>query len=95
MKSPIQQAKDHILNVCLPLVEPQHEIMVIPCYRQDYGDYQKALELPEVRSAIQAKGVKAKFLIVGKNGNPEPQIVIATIKDAANGTLDRYLQGLD
>lgn len=87
----IEQARDHILNTCLPLVRRHHQKMVIPCLRQDYDDYKAALELEEVTSAIAQHNIKVELVIVGPDGRPEAEIVIATYKDVTNGSLDRYL----
>lgn len=89
----IQQAKDHILNTCLPMLQPQHKKLLIPCLQIDYDDYCKALELPEVKSAIPPN-IEVELVAVGKDGKPLPDIVIATVEDAANGNLERYLKSM-
>lgn len=91
-KPRIEQARDHILNTCLPLVRQHHHTGIIPCLRQDYDDYKAALELEEVKSAILALSIKVELVIVGADGRPEAEIVIATYEDAANGNLERYLK---
>lgn len=93
MKPPIEQAKDHILKTCLPLVKPHHKKMWLPCLAEDVEDYRQALELPEVKQALP-KGVEVEIKIVTKDGEPAPDIVIATVEDAANGNLDRYLKSM-
>jgi len=89
----IEQAKDHILNTCLPLLRPHHQAMVIPCLREDYAIYSLALELPEVKQALPPN-IPVKLQVVTKDGKPAPGIIIATHEDAANGNLDRYLKSM-
>lgn len=90
--SPIEQAKRHILQNCLPLVNGQKE-MIIPCYRRDYEDYEAALKLLDVRVAIEQAGLERVTLqAVDKHGKPLPDIVIATVHDVASGKLDEFIK---
>lgn len=92
MQSPIMQARDHILKNCLPLVKENHTEMVIPCYARDEADFKAALDLAEVKSAIASLGVKVRLTVVDKQGIPGPEILIAPVEAALDGTLDRYLK---
>lgn len=94
MKSPLEQAKDHILKNCLPLVQPQHRKIIIPCYRQDYPDFEAALSLPEVKRELEKIGIPVELVVIGPDGKPAPEIVIATIDDVASGKVHRYLNNL-
>lgn len=88
---PIEQAKNHILNTCIPLLKPEHQEMWIPCLPEDYDDYRQALELPEVKSRIPSH-IKVTLKPMTRDGKLIPDIVIATVEDAANGRLERYLK---
>lgn len=89
----IEQAKDHILNTCIPLIEPGHQEMWIPCRLRDYEIYRQALELPEVKSKIPSH-IKVTLTLASEDMKALPNIVIATVEDAANGNLDRYLKSM-
>jgi hypothetical protein len=89
----IEQAKNHIINTCIPLLKPHHRKMVIPCLLEDYEDYRQALELPEVKAAIPQQ-MEVILQPVTKDGKPIPVIAIATMEDAANGNLERYLKSM-
>lgn len=89
------QARDHIINTCLPLVKPEHTEMVIPCYARDEADFKAALNLAEVKSAIASIGIKVRLLVVDKCSVPLPEILIAPIESAIDGTLDRFLKRYD
>ena len=89
MKTPIQQAKDHILKHLRSASADIKEI-VYPCLREDLADYQRALELVEVQAEFNRRGVKGTARAVSKTGKPIPDIVIATIDDAASGKVDEW-----
>lgn len=89
MKSPIQQAKEHILKV-LRSADPDVKEIIYPCLEQDLADYRSALELIEVQAEFNRRGVKAQSRAVSKSGKPLPDIVIATLDDAASGKVDEW-----
>lgn len=93
MKPLIDQAKQHIIFTCVPLLKNHHQKMLIPCYLEDYEIYRQALELPEVRAVIPPH-IEVILQAVTKDGKPVPDILIATVEDAANGNLDRYLKSM-
>jgi hypothetical protein len=94
MDSPIQQAKKHLLTI-LRNASPEVKEIVFPCLPEDIGDFRRALELVEVQSAFKRRGVKATLRAASPSGKILPDIVIATIDDAANGRLDQYLRNLN
>ena len=67
--------------------------MMIPCYPEDVQIYRQALELPEVKRALPSN-IPVHLQVVTKDGKPAPDIIIATVKDAANGNLERYLKSM-
>lgn len=91
-RTPVQQAKDHILKHLKSASSEVKEI-VYPCLREDLADYRSALELVEVQAEFNRRGVKATIQPVTKTGQRLPDIVIATINDASNGRLDNFLRG--
>lgn len=95
MRTPTRQARDHILFVCLPLVQAKHTEIVIPCYARDEADYKAALELSEVKKEIARIGIAVRLLVVDRPPAPGPNSLIAPIEGIFDGTLDRYMRRYD
>ncbi|BDA69320.1 hypothetical protein CAL7716_034860 [Calothrix sp. PCC 7716] len=91
MKSPIQQAKEHILKV-LRSAERDIKHIIYPCLPQDLADYRSALELIEVQREFNLRGITASAELHTKYESRKPKIVIATYEDVINGNLDNYLK---
>jgi MFS superfamily sulfate permease-like transporter len=94
MKQPIQQAKEHILKMLKNAPATTKEI-IYPCLRVDEFDYRSALELIDVQAEFNRRGIKATIRVQNSKGKPLPNIIIATVEDAANGKLDEYLKQYD
>lgn len=92
MKSPIQQAKEHILKILKQHLNPEVEEIVYPCLPQDASDFRSALELVEVQAEFNRRKVKATLQVVSKTGEPLPDIIIATVDDVASGKVDRWFK---
>lgn len=91
LKTPIQQAKEHILKV-LRSANPDVTEIIYPCLEQDLGDYLSALQLVEVQAEFNHRGVVATARAVSKSGKILPDIVVATLDDVASGKLDKLLK---
>lgn len=92
MKHPIQQAKEHLLKNLRQHRNLDVEEIVYPCLPQDLADFRSALELIEVQAEFNRRGVKARIIAVSKTGEPLPDIVIATVDDAASGKVDKWFK---
>lgn len=92
MKTPIQQAKEHILKILRGNINPDVEEIIYPCLLQDVNDFRSALSLVEVQAEFNRRGVKATIQPVSKTGEPLPDIVIATVDDVASGKVDRLFK---
>ena len=90
MKTPIEQAKTHLLNV-LQQASLEVKEIIYPCSPQDVADYKRALLLADVQIAFNRRGIKATIQTVDAE-EVSPQILIATIDDVATGKLDRYFK---
>lgn len=85
--SPVEQAKNHILNIITTAGAEVRQI-VFPTLPRDYADYETALALPEIQTALQQRGITASLERVS-----QPQeIVIASIDQVMNGDLDRFME---
>lgn len=91
MKAPIQQAKEHILEV-LRGVDQDVKQIIYPCLPQDLTDFCNALDLIEVKAEFERRGVTASVKVVSKTGEPLPDIVIATIDDLTSGKVEEKLK---
>jgi hypothetical protein len=86
-QSPVEQAKNHILNIITTASDDVRQI-VFPTLPRDYADYEAALALPEIQTALQQRGITASLQRVS-----QPQeIVIATYEQVINGDLDRFME---
>ena len=89
MKPPIEQAKNHILNI-LRQAGSETKIIVYPCYSRDAADYHNALALPEVIAAFERRSIQPRVELVDRQKTPD--IAIATIEDVTSGRLDHILK---
>lgn len=90
MKQPIEQAKEHILKH-LKTADPAVKLFIVPCYRRDYEDYSRAMASADVQEILRRRGITGRVEVVSN----EPEIVIATIEDAANGRLETFLNNYE
>ncbi|NJN13165.1 MAG: hypothetical protein HC836_19605 [Richelia sp. RM2_1_2] len=87
MKAPIEQAKEHILQY-LMTAESCVKLFIVPCLQRDYEDYSRAMNSAKIQQELKKRGILGRVEVVSN----EPEIIIATIEDAANGRLDNYLR---
>ncbi len=86
---PISKVKAHILLILRRTSNDKS--IVFQAYEQDVDLYYSALKLPEISKEIQRKNIEARVQVVDNFGRIKPDIVIATIEDAASKKLDEYL----
>ncbi|NJO60095.1 MAG: hypothetical protein HC836_18020 [Richelia sp. RM2_1_2] len=87
MKPPIEQAKEHILKYLIG-AGPEVKLFIVPCYRRDYEHYSRAVNDIEVQTIFKTRGIQGRVEIV----SDEPEILIATVKDVAEGRSDAFLR---
>ncbi len=90
---PLNTVKNYILKGLSSLAaNSETQPAVFQVLEQDVDLYYAALRLPEVRREIEHKNVEVVFQVIDKTGKVKPDIVIATIDDAANGRLNKWFQ---
>lgn len=90
----IGQLKSHMLAVITNASSQIREI-VFPYLQPDYELMVQALQSSEVQALLTRRKITASLRLVGKDGKPCPDIVIATYKDAHNGNLKRFLDNFE
>lgn len=87
----VGQAKEHMLKYINGAIREVRQV-IFPVLHQDYVIYHQALQSQEVQKALLRRGITASLRTVSKDGEPCPDIIIATLEDAQNGNLKRYLE---
>lgn len=88
---PVGDATRHMLKYIDGATSDVRQI-IFPVLHQDYLPFHQALQSEEVRIALLRRGITASLRIVTKDGEPCPDILIATHEDAHNGNLKRFLE---
>ncbi|WP_414625187.1 hypothetical protein [Calothrix sp. CCY 0018] len=86
MKTPIEQAKQYILSH-LVHADSCVKVFIVPCYKRDYEDFNRAMNSDDVQEILRERGITGRVEVVSN----EPEIIIATVKDVAEGKLDSFL----
>ncbi|MBD2775186.1 hypothetical protein [Iningainema tapete] len=87
----VGQAKEHMLKYINGARSEVRQV-IFPCLHQDYVIYHQALQSDEIQRALQRRGITASLRTVSRDGEPCPDIIIATLEDAHNGKLKRFLE---
>lgn len=70
---------------------PRQAIVTFQALEKDSDLYYDAVALPEVKAIVEQKNITVEIQVLGKDGRPKPDIVVATYDDVVSGRLDNIL----